>query len=102
MIGRPINQDSEQARRTAGPLLWLLGLLALGLLVAGCGQAAVSGKPAREGVRLSPLVADSPLPTPAPGHTPTAIPWTPWPTVSPGQLVLLHTNDNWGETEPCG
>ena len=23
-------------------------------------------------------------------------------TLAPLDLVVLHTNDNWGETEPCG
>jgi hypothetical protein len=35
----------------------------------------------------------SPLPTPTP--EPAAAP-------APNQLLVLHTNDNWGATEPCG
>ena len=47
----------------------------------------------------------APIPTatcpspPAATATPTT---TPAPAPSPMQLVVLHTNDNWGETEPCG
>ena len=27
---------------------------------------------------------------------------TPSATAAPVSLLVLHTNDNWGETEPCG
>lgn len=43
----------------------------------------------------------SPLPT-ASAEATTAILPSPSPTRAPVQLVVLHTNDNWGETEPCG
>jgi hypothetical protein len=33
------------------------------------------------------------LPSPTAGALPTA---------SPAAWIILHTNDNWGETEPCG
>ena len=36
-----------------------------------------------------------------PTETPTDTP-EPTATPTPLQLVILHTNDNWGETEPCG
>lgn len=55
-------------------------LLVLGLLVAGCGRV-----PADMYTEPVSTVA------PAAGLTP-----------SPLDLVVLHTNDNWGETEPCG
>ena len=52
-------------------------LMALGLLLASCG-------------------ADAPLLPPA-NLAPEASP-----THLPVRLMVLHTNDNWGETEPCG
>ena len=85
------------------------GLLALSLLVAGCETApgtldqSALPSPTRE---LSSLDQSAlPSPTPAPTVLPTvAAPTaTPTPTQSPAvQLIVLHTNDNWGETEPCG
>jgi hypothetical protein len=90
-------------------------LLAL-LLVTGCGPETKQSLPmtgvtsalapgAEAGVTPAPLpvasavpettadpaadVATSPLPTAGAGR-------------SPLPLVVLHTNDNWGETEPCG
>jgi hypothetical protein len=96
--------------------LYILCLLFLSVAVAGCATATVA--PTDE-AQHSPLAYDSPLPTTAPLSTVTAQPTVePLPTASPapsptatptlrpapnpGQLVLLHTNDNWGETEPCG
>jgi hypothetical protein len=55
-------------------------LLLAGLLLAGCGRE----KPGIES-RAMPLPELAVEPTP-----------------SPIDLVVLHTNDNWGETEPCG
>ncbi len=84
------------------------------LLAAGCGTATPGAD-----IHTSPLVATSlsvavsplatatlaptstPLPTPTPLPTSTPTPM-PTPALSPIQLVVLHTNDNWGETEPCG
>ncbi len=37
----------------------------------------------------------------ATGPTNTALAPTPA-APAPDQLTILHTNDNWGETEPCG
>jgi len=66
-------------------------LLAIGLLLGGC--ITDSGHE----LQVSPLSQVSPLTvatlTPTPASTPTP---------APIQLVVLHTNDNWGETEPCG
>ena len=66
-------------------------LLVLCLLAAGCGAVASeadrSGAVAASGKYTSPLVEPSPLPSVTP---------------APSQLLVLHTNDNWGETEPCG
>ena len=55
-------------------------LLVLGLLVAGCGRA------------------------PAAMYTEPVSPVNPAATLTPSplDLVVLHTNDKWGETEPCG
>jgi hypothetical protein len=69
-------------------VLRFMPLLALGIFVVSCGTVT-------PGTGLSPSL----LPTK------TALPirtLTPIPTREPIQLVLLHTNDDWGETEPCG
>jgi hypothetical protein len=110
--------------------LWIVYLLALSLLVASCGgltaepegPAALPEPGARTAesepeeptalpkledrtaepesdLHTSPLTHSSPLPTPTP--SPTDSP-SGMPAPSPSQLVVLHTNDNWGETEPCG
>jgi hypothetical protein len=102
--------------------LFLGVLVVLGLSLAACGttpalpeeqlratpedpvqptvQSEVSAT-AQDEVWVSPLTQYSPLPTPTLPPSPTPVP-TLRPTPVPGQLVLLHTNDNWGETEPCG
>ena len=74
--------------------LGVLCLLVASLVVASCG----SGTPLSE-LQVSPLSQSSPLPTTTASPTDTP---TPVPTPEPRQLVVLHTNDNWGETEPCG
>jgi len=61
------------------------------LLVAGCGGT--------HGVKDTLLVSPVATSTPQPTAGATAIPS---PRVGPISLVILHTNDNWGETEPCG
>jgi hypothetical protein len=76
------------------PASRVLCLLALSLPVLACG----TGTPERD-PHTSPLARSSPVPTSTP--VPTQPP-TPLPTRAPLQLVVLHTNDNWGETEPCG
>jgi hypothetical protein len=86
---------------------WVAGLLLLSLLLAGCESATPGqGLPTStlaESVLQSPLVP----PTAAPTSTlkPTSAP-EPTPTLAltaaPVQLTVLHTNDDWGETEPCG
>jgi len=104
MIVHIVAKDNGQGRGAVRPLAWLVSLLVLGLFVAGCGEPVVTGEPEptrQTEAQLSPLVADSPVPTPTPLPSDTPTP-TPRPRPSPGQLVLLHTNDNWGETEPCG
>jgi hypothetical protein len=91
---------------------WLLCLFALSLLLASCGSPAPESAPqtkvpeselqsgaSEPDALISPLTQHSPLPTPAP--LPTAAP-KPEAARDSLELVVLHTNDNWGETEPCG
>lgn len=68
-----------------------LFLLLLFPLVVSCGTAIPD--PGADVVGASPLATATSVPTSIP---------TPVPTRAPSQLVILHTNDNWGETEPCG
>ena len=80
---------------------WIAGLLILTLIAAGCGTATPeAGQPAStlaQSVLPSPSVPPTAAPTSTPEPTPTSVP-----TAAPIQLTVLHTNDNWGETEPCG
>jgi hypothetical protein len=80
--------------------LWLL--LVAGLLLAGCGGTVPAtspentpdaSEPASQTAMVSPVSPLSPLAVPSdvPAEVPGSTP-----------LVVLHTNDNWGETEPCG
>ena len=57
-----------------------IAVLLAGLLLAGCGHAASS---IDSRTMPSPELAAEPTPEPI-------------------EMVVLHTNDNWGETEPCG
>lgn len=109
----------------------ILGLLAL-LLLAGCGPAATPAQPltavpATDASRSLPSTAVSSATTAMPTAAPTFVelPVSPLPTpgsaadpageelsISPLAtataapeglpVVVLHSNDNWGETEPCG
>lgn len=86
------------------PLRWLI-LLAL---LAGCGTATPGAETYTSPPdAVSPLATataaptSTPVPTPSPTSTSTPLP-TPTPALQAIQLVVLHTNDNWGETEPCG
>jgi hypothetical protein len=82
--------------RPSGLGSWLACLLVVGLLAISCGTVTPTAS-----VQTSPLAANSPLPSatvapiPRPTSTATLLP-------APVTLVILHTNDNWGETEPCG
>ena len=86
---------------------WIAGLLILSLILAGCETATPVGEaPAStmaQSVLQSPLAPPTAAPTSTPEPTPTPQPTpTSAPTAVPIQLTVLHTNDNWGETEPCG
>lgn len=74
-----------------------MSILLFALLIAACSATTPVGS------SVSPLATGSasPLPTASAVPTETVIP-SPTPTREPVQLVVLHTNDNWGETEPCG
>lgn len=113
----PGRRSKSQAAREWQRRLIVLFLIS-GLLLAGCGVGAPeSGPPAspEAGPRLSPGAnlqllpeigrQNSPLATPQGGAGLSVLP-TPNSTPAAGrsgvELVLLHTNDNWGETEPCG
>ena len=72
------------------------GFLALCLVAVGC---ATDTSGLRSGIsspqQVSPVATSTAVPTATYVPTPTA-------TAGPVQMVILHTNDNWGETEPCG
>jgi hypothetical protein len=71
--------------------IWLLAVV---LLLVSCGTPG----PETE-LETSPLAHDSPLSSPL--ATPTAS-LASTRVRAPLELTVLHTNDNWGETEPCG
>jgi len=72
-----------------GVRLTALACAALGLSALLCGCVS----------SVTPTVA--PTPTPLPSATPKPSP-TAHPTARPMELVVLHTNDVVGYTEPCG
>ncbi len=100
----------RQAARFHSLRRWALGGLLIALLLGACAPAtpdapsstlklpspAATSRPTEQAL-VSPPATATLVPTLTP--LPTA---TPRPTPSPGQLVVVHTNDNWGETEPCG
>lgn len=78
----------------------VLVLLALCLLTASCGAVAPGH---REPDAVPSAVSDaSPLVQPFPLPSAVSGPMSSMPTPMASQLLVLHTNDNWGETEPCG
>ena len=77
----------HRSAKWAGVWTLLAGLL----LLAGC-----SSRGGAEGsLSVSPVSTPMPVPSSTPSVAPT-------PVAGPVRLVVLHTNDNWGETEPCG
>lgn len=108
---------------------WLaLGTVALGILLTAIGLSMLSWRPRTQSASVA---ADEPtstrivavLPTLAPPTaTPTPLPATPTltkpPTVSPTaaptqtpkvpaasksfEIAIIHSNDTWGYTQPCG
>jgi hypothetical protein len=82
------NQGMESEMTPRRLVLRFVSLLALGMFVVSCATVTPDA-----GLQSSLLPAKTSLPTRTP---------SPVPTREPIQLVVLHTNDNWGETEPCG
>jgi hypothetical protein len=85
----------------------MAGLLILTLILAGCENATPGGEQPPSTVAQSVLQSPLASPTAVPTFTPKPAPTPePSPILAPAsaavQLTLLHTNDNWGETEPCG
>lgn len=75
--------------------LFLIGFFALiGLALFGC--SGTMSTPAS-----TPTSTPTKTLTPIPTSTPTSTP-TPTPTPQPVELTVLHTNDTWGYSEPCG
>lgn len=73
--------------------LFLVGFFALiGLALSSC--SGIASTP-------TPTPTFTPTKTPTATPTPTSTP-TPTPTPRPVELTVLHTNDTWGYSEPCG
>ena len=72
-------------------------LLMAGLLAGSC--APTHAAPRRAGTSAEAATVRIPTRTLTPVQRPAP---TPCRWLDPAQLVILHTNDNWGETEPCG
>jgi hypothetical protein len=74
-------------------------LCALCVLAVACtptGLSTQDSDPAGNShTRTSPWVEPFPAPSISANDKPAT-------TLEPSQLLILHTNDNWGETEPCG
>lgn len=66
-------------------------LVGLALLLTGCGS---SGGTARSSI---PSPTKPPTSTPLPSPTPS-----PTPPPPPISITLVHSNDTWGYTLPCG
>jgi hypothetical protein len=81
--------------------VWGAWLLVTGLVLVGCSGPLETGATAVPSPS-APLAAEPSLqatvaPSPTLGPTAAASPM-----VISAAWVILHTNDNWGETEPCG
>jgi hypothetical protein len=109
--------------RGGGPLLagrrsWTVWLLVLSLGLASCGPAqqvedeaetlptwtlptAAAKLTVTASASATALASSVPTAAPKSTDTPTPVP-TATPVPEPVDLVVLHTNDNWGETDPCG
>jgi hypothetical protein len=78
-------------------------LMVMSLVIVGCASAPTP--PVEEQSEdheispLSPLSQISPLQVEVEALVPVS---GLAPASEPLQLIVLHTNDNWGETEPCG
>jgi len=87
---------------------WSIVCLVSLLVLAGCGPAPSGSQPAAS-ISPAPVtqIPPSAIPLPATTAAPGAdLATSPLPTHSAArealELVVLHSNDNWGETEPCG
>ena len=70
---------------------FLIGFFVLiGLVLFGC-SGSMSTPTAT--LTFTPTKTPTPIPTPTPAPTPTP---------QPIELTVLHTNDTWGYSEPCG
>ena len=105
-----------------GPTGWRLACLLAILLVAGCSPAASQVLPTATGslagapqtgpsamvvpAEITAVPPSATVPVAAAVGAATELVASPLPTATAAQgglpLVVLHSNDNWGETEPCG
>ena len=85
------------ARERGSKFALLLSLVVSVGLISCAGGFPESGSQAQDsGQPIALLTATlTPQPTPTLTAAPSATPM-------PLELLILHTNDNWGETEPCG
>jgi hypothetical protein len=96
-LRRPMSGLARVTRAQGGKLALLLALV-LGVGLVSCASALPkSGSQASDSGQ--PVALPTAAPTSQPATTATAAP-----SVTPAltELLVLHTNDNWGETEPCG
>jgi hypothetical protein len=93
----------QPIRRQAETNIWLL-VVVICLALSSCGATALEAGPVTPEPDRSIALPTVTL-TSKPNTTFAA---TPNPTASPlatpilTELLILHSNDNWGETEPCG
>ena len=110
-------RTQPRRKENPGPRPAVRALLALGVVLVVLGVVA-GGLWAMSPKATSTVVAQStstptltptlrPTYTSVPTSTPTPLPPTPTavatlPPAEPFTLTLLHTNDTWGYTQPCG